>query len=439
MTNEGVELDAVTGLIRREQFHSIVEQQINQTPAVPSRSAFLLIDIDRFSGMNRALGFQEADAVLASTAQLIQTRLRGTECLARHDGARFALWMPSADQRVEVLQLAQRLVEILNVTVSNGTVIPISLSVGCALYPEHGTDIVTLLSSAMRALSEAKNAGGACVRIAGHKVDLKAPNEWAVQNAFANALAQDNNSLALAYQPVVDTVTRRMVGVEALLRTRIRAFAGFSTEAIMDTAEALPVIASLTEWGIDEACVQAAYWNSLSSQRLSVAVNLPPQVLEDKRLELWITKSIAKAKIDASQLTLEVTERALSGNTALAASRLQALAALGCSIAIDDFGVGYAALAQLIHLPANKVKFDRTLLLGAVNSPRGKILFANMLRTCAELGLQVIAEGVETAAQAQLLLEQHCKFAQGYWYARPQDASGIAQLIQADLPLPHAT
>ena len=388
--------------------------------------------------MNRALGFQVADAVLASTAQLIQTRLRGSECLARHDGARFAVWMPSADQRVEVLQLAQRLVEILSVTVSSGTVIPISLSVGCALYPEHGTEIVSLLGSAMRALSEAKNAGGACVRIAGQQADLQGPNEWAVQNAFTTALAQDNNSLALAYQPVVDTVTRRMVGVEALLRTRIRAFAGFSTEAIMDTAEALPVIASLTEWGIDEACIQAAYWNSLSTQRLSVAVNLPPQVLEDKRLELWITKSIAKAKIDASQLTLEVTERALAGNTALAASRLQALAALGCSIAIDDFGVGYAALAQLIHLPANKVKFDRSLLLGAANSPRGKILFANMLRTCAELGLQVIAEGVETVAQAQLLLEQHCDFAQGYWYARPQDASGIAHLIRADLPLPHA-
>ena len=387
--------------------------------------------------MNRALGLHVADAVLAGTAQLIQNRLRGSECLARHDGARFAVWMPDADQRIEVLQLAQRLIEILSVTLNNGTVIPISLSVGCALYPEHGTDLVTLLGSSMRALSDAKEAGGACVRIAGQKANLQAPNEWAVQNAFTTALATDNNSLALAYQPVVDTFTRRMVGVEALLRTRIRAFAGFSTEAIMDTAEALPVIASLTEWGIAEACMQAAYWNSLSSQRVSIAVNLPPQVLEDKRLELWITESVAKAKIDASQLTLEVTERALAGNPALAASRLQALGLLGCSIAIDDFGVGYATLAQLIHLPASKVKFDRSLLLGATSSQRGKILFTNMLRTCSELGLKVIAEGVETAAQAQLLLEQRCDFAQGYWYARPQDASGIAQLILADQPLPH--
>ena len=433
-----VALDAVTSLIRREQFHRIVEEQLNQSPTAPSRSAFLLIGIDRFSGMNRALGLHVADDVLAGAAQLIQSRLRGSECLARHDGARFAVWMPDAGQRIEVLQLAQRLVEIPSVELNNGTVIPISLSVGCALYPEHGTELVTLLGSAMRALSEAKNAGGACVRIAGQKADLQAPNEWAVQHAFTSALAMGNNSLALAYQPVVDTATRRMVGVEALLRTRIRAFAGFSTEAIMDTAEALPVIASLTEWGIDEACKQAAYWNSLSSQRLSVAVNLPPQVLEDKRLESWITASIAKSTIDASQLTLEVTERALSGNPALAASRLQALAALGCSIAIDDFGVGYAALAQLIHLPASKVKFDRSLLLGATGSARGQILFTNMLRTCAELGLKVIAEGVETSAQAQLLLEQHCDFAQGYWYARPQDASGIAQLIRSDLPLPHA-
>ena len=439
MTIDPSGLDTVTSLIRREQFHSIVEQQLNQTPTAQSRSAFLLIDIDRFSGVNRALGVHLADAVLAAVAKIIQTRLRGSECLARHDGARFAIWMPSADQRVEVLQLAQRLIEILSVTLDNGTAIPISLSVGCALYPEHGTDLVTLLGSAMRALSDAKNAGGACVRIASQKAELQAPNEWAVQNAFASALALNNNSLALAYQPVVDTVSRRMVGVEALLRTRIRAFAGFSTESIMDTAEALPVIASLTEWGIDEACKQAAYWNSLSTQRLSVAVNLPPQVLEDKRLESWITASVAKAKITASQLTLEVTERALSGSPALAASRLQALVALGCRIAIDDFGVGYAAMAQLVDLPASKVKFDRSLLLGAASSPRGKILFTNMLRTCAELGLKVIAEGVETPEQAKLLIEHNCDFAQGYWYAKPQDAAGIAHLIEANLPLPHTT
>ena len=424
--------------MRREQFHAFVEQQINKKPTEISRSAFLLIDIDRFSALNRAVGLEAADGVLFAAAQLIQSRLRDSECLARHDGARFAIWMPAADQRVEVLQLAERLSDIFSVTLRSGAVIPITISVGCALLPEHGKEVASLLGSALRALVETKAAGGACVRIASQAAELQPPNAWAVQNALTTALALDNNSLVLAYQPVVNTVTRHVVGVEALLRTRIRALAGFSTEAIMDTAEALPVIASLTEWGIGEACMQAAHWNNLSPQRLSVAVNLPPQVIEDKRLEQWVAEAIRKANIDASQLTLEVTERALAGNPALAAARLRSLAALGCNIAIDDFGVGYAALAQLIHLPASQVKFDRSLLLGATQSPRGMILFTNMLRTCAELGLKVIAEGVETERQAQLLIAHHCDFAQGYWYARPQNSSGIDQLILANQPLPHS-
>ncbi len=425
--------DAVTGLATRDEFHARLERIIQSKPIDSTRSAFLLVDIDRFAALNQALGFVIGDAVLAQVARELSALLRSADEIARHDGARFAIWMADAGQKIEVLQLAERLISLREVNIAGHGVVELSLSVACVFFPDHGTNLVQLMRHAQDALLQAKASGGACVRVAsaGSELDRKT-NPWALQNTLVQAVAEDK--LALAYQPLVDLKTQIMVGVEALLRTRIQELASSSTEAIMDAAESLPVIAQLTEWGISRACRDHKSWRGARTD-IGISVNLPPAILLDRNLIGWVQAALASTGMDTKELTLEITERSFAQHPGLALQRLQELRALGCSIAIDDFGVGYAALGQLVRLPIDKIKLDRSLTFDATTNKKSEILVRHLIALGRDLGLEVLAEGIETKEQVQLLVDAGCHFAQGYYFARPITAGGIALLLDKRLPI----
>lgn len=452
-------MDPLTGLASRQAIHEAIESWLavdhtaNETTRKLvseceneydneqgglGRSAFLLVDIDRFTELNRELGFRAGDQVLRCCAVWLKDQVRELDLLARHDGARFAVWMRDASQKVEVLQLAQRLAQVSEVVKDQlGHIV--TVSVGCALFPDHGKTLDTWLSNALQALGVAKDAGGNQIKVfnsAPSEVN-KNPNAWVTQNELDGAIGTD--TLVLHYQPVCELATGRLVGVEALLRPRIEALAGASTEALMNLAESLPVIENLSRWGIRTACLAVHDLESIGGIQPSVAVNLPPQVIRHPALLQWVREGLEASALPAHRLTIEVTERALiqavtaQGDTALMGS-LRALHELGCLIALDDFGVGYSALAQLVQLPLHKVKFDRSLLPKSADDTRAVVLLRHLLALSRDLGIIAVAEGIETEAQRDLLLTLGCPQGQGYLYGRPMAIEGVNEWIKERNP-----
>ncbi len=420
------------------EINAYLNEQAVSKPSQVSAAAFFLVDIDRFSDINRALGLRDADQVLAACARWLEGHVRGVDRLARFDGARFAIWMPDASQRFEVVQLAQRLIGLTEVVIKdrqNQTrTIELSLSVSCAISPDHGQTLDELINAAMRGLQLAKLTGGGRVQLA--STELKAsgssPNAWALQNDVSAAI--DNNELELYYQPVYRISDKRMVGAEALLRPRIELLSGASTESMMMVVEQLPVIEELTRWGLLAACKTSATINRMvpPDRPVAIAVNLPPVVMQHPNLAAWVKDALTEAQIPAHWITLELTERGVANGESLLVHTMQDLNQMGCGLAMDDFGVGYTALAQWIRLPIKKVKFDRSLLPIAPDSKRAIALLKHLIALAKELNLVTIAEGVEYEWQWKLLKELGCDQAQGYWLSKPLAAQALFNLLQLE-------
>ncbi len=412
--------------LSRAAFLAALESALQAKPGSVPDSALFLLRIDRFGGLSSALGYKKTDQVIAAAGQLFADALRAADLIANYDLGTFAIWMPQASQRVEVLQLANRLGRATNIEVQ-GHKVPLTFSVACVLYPAHGETVEQLLRRAHAALSLAKQSGGNQVTLAQNQElePLAKANDWAMQNTLSKAI--ETSALTLSYQPVVDLKTQQWVAVEALLRPKIRELAGVSTDLIMDIAETLPILGELTRWGLQEACTAAAQWHEKTGRWLPVAVNLPPQALASSSLVYWVSLALAQSSLPGHYLTLELTERSLVNSDGLTQLRLGQLRALDCILAIDDFGVGQAALAQLVNLPIGKVKFDRSLIANLGRDPKVAVMMKHLLAMTTELGLEAVAEGVETSEQASLLQSLGCQYAQGYFFSVPLTSAQIGQ------------
>jgi diguanylate cyclase (GGDEF)-like protein len=419
-------------MMSRAAFLSALESQLQPQPSHPTGSALFLLRIDRFGGLADTLGYKKTDQVLERVGNQLQRSLRSAELLAALELGTYAIWMPNAAARVEVLQLAQRLSKASEINIE-GLAVPVSFSVACALYPEQAQSLDDLLSCAYDALLVAKRSGGNQVRLGEPKKSAagsSATSDWSLQNTLSKAI--ESSSLSLHYQPVVNLQTRQWVAVEALLRHRVKELAGISTDSIMGMAESLPILGELTRWGLVEACTAAKAWFDKTGRWLPVAVNLPGQVLGAPALIQWVEQALTNAQMPAQLLTLELTERSLIDADGLTRLRLNQLRALGCVLAMDDFGVGHATLAQLIRLPIAKVKFDRSLIAGLGLDPKADVMMKHLLVMMSELGLQTVAEGIETEEQARLLEQLGCQAGQGYLFSVPLNADAIkTALVQS--------
>jgi EAL domain-containing protein (putative c-di-GMP-specific phosphodiesterase class I) len=347
--------------------------------------------------------------------------------------------MPDASQRFEVVQLAQRLTALKRVSIdqpnskSAARQAEISLSVSCALFPEHGVNFDQLAQAAIVGLQVTKLSGGGRVKLAniGVQAQIENPNAWSLQNDLSAAIG--SNSLDLYYQPVYRIRDQVIVGAEALLGPRVQLLASQNTESVMMVAEKLPVIEELTRWGLFEACQTAALLSSTyqGDEPLSIAVNLPPSVMQLPALAGWVKDALTKANIPANLITLEMTERGLVEGDSLLVHTMQALDRMGCGLAMDDFGIGYTALAQWVRLPIKKVKFDRSLMPVAQDDKKAIVLLKHLIALANELKIITVAEGVEYEWQWDLLKTLGCDQAQGYWLSRPISATQLKTLVTA--------
>ncbi len=423
--------DALTGLPNWGLLRDRLQQQL----AVASRSdgevALLLIDLDRFKEINDTLGHSYGDALLCQVGPRLQSVLREGDTVARLGGDEFAVLLQLVDGVGEAERVAERLREALHRPfevegLDDIFALDVEASVGIAISPWHGTDTEALLRNADIAMYVAKElkAGAVVFRPDEH---VTAPSGLTVLGDLRRAL-EDTGELFLNYQPKYTLDGERIEGLEALLRWQHPTQGSIPPSDFIPAAEGTGIILRLTEHVLELALAQMRRWIE-AGHGVPVAVNLSTRCLLDAGLPDLVARLLVEHRVPARLLRLEVTESAVMGDTARCMEVLQQLHDLGVKLSIDDFGTGYSSMAHLRRLPVDELKIDRSFVLGMTTTPHDAVLVRTAIDLGHNLGLTVVAEGVEGAEHVSALGDLGCDIAQGYHYARPMGSGQMSELL----------
>jgi diguanylate cyclase (GGDEF)-like protein len=419
--------DALTGLPN----WVLLRDRLGQSLAAATRSdgevALLLIDLDRFKEINDTLGHTYGDKLLRQVGPRLQSVLRDGDTVARLGGDEFAVLLPSVDGEGEARAVAERLSEALHRAFDvEGVILDVEASIGIVLSPWHGTDTEELVRNADIAMYVAKELKAGAVVFAPEE-HAPAPAQLAVLGDLRRALEVDDE-LFLHYQPKYTLDGGRIEGVEALLRWQHPLLGLIPPAEFIPIAEGTGIILPLTERVLGMSLGQMRRWLQ-AGHAVPVAVNLSTRCLLDAGLPDLVQRLLAEHDVPASLLRLEVTESAVMGDAARCMEVLQRLHDLGVRLSIDDFGTGYSSMSYLRRLPVDELKIDRSFVMGMTTSQQDAVLVRTAIDLGHNLGLTVVAEGVELAEHADALRALGCDIAQGYHYARPMPAAQLSELL----------
>jgi diguanylate cyclase (GGDEF)-like protein len=423
--------DALTGLPNWE----LMRDRLDQALAAASRSAgevaLLLIDLDRFKDINDTLGHSYGDKLLCQVGPRLQSVLREGDTVARLGGDEFAVLLPLVDGVGEAEQVAERLREALHRPFdvdghNENLALDVEASVGIVVSPWHGTDTEALLRNADIAMYVAKELKAGAV-VFEPEQHVTAPSRLTVLGDLRRAL-EGTDELFLDYQPKYTLDGERIEGLEALLRWRHPSQGLIPPGDFIPAAEGTGIILRLTEHVLDTALAQLRRWID-AGHGVPVAVNLSTRCLLDADLPDMVQRLLARHDVPSALLRLEVTESAVMGDAARCMDVLQRLHDLGVRLSIDDFGTGYTSMAYLRRLPVDELKIDRSFVLGMTTTAHDAVLVRTAIDLGHNLGLTVVAEGVEGAEHVAALRDLGCDIAQGYHYARPMGSDRMSELL----------
>jgi diguanylate cyclase (GGDEF)-like protein len=419
--------DALTGLPNWELLRDRLEQGLAAATRSEGEIALLLIDLDRFKEINDGLGHSYGDKLLCQVGPRLRSVLRDGDTVARLGGDEFAVLLPSVDGVAEAQAVAERLRQSLHRPFDvDGVALDVEASIGIVLSPWHGTDTEELLRNADIAMYAAKELkAGAVVFEADQHVT--APWRLTLLGDLRRAL-EGTDELFLNYQPKYTLDGERIEGVEALLRWQHPAEGLIPPGDFIPVAEGTGIILRLTERVLNMALSQMRRWLD-AGHAVPVAVNLSTRCLLDAGLPEMVERLLAQYRVPADLLRLEVTESAVMGDAARCMEVLQRLHDLGVKLSIDDFGTGYSSMAYLRRLPVDELKIDRSFVLGMTTAPQDAVLVRTAIDLGHNLGLTVVAEGVEGEEHVQALRALGCDIAQGYHYARPMMGDALSELL----------
>ena len=411
--------DALTSLPNRRLLFERLRQVTERCDAEGRQAALLFIDLDGFKPLNDLFGHGFGDAVLCEVAHRLVSVARGPDTVARLGGDEFVILLADGLDPEAVHQVAMRAVTAVQAPMRLARRdARLSASVGIALYPQDGAP-TKLLAAADAAMYAAKRGGGGqAVFFATHMADdTRAQME--LQRDLRLAIEQpERGELSLHYQPKVDARDGRITGVEALLRWRHPERGMVGPAVFIPVAERYGLIDRLGAWVIDQACAQMRDWQS-QGLRLRVAVNLSMHQLRQAGLVDRVRAALLRHGLTPSRLMFEITESAAMDDSDATGRVFDELAALGTALSIDDFGTGYSSLAYLRRLPSRQLKIDRSFVMDLDTCSDAVAIVEAVIRLAHALGLSVVAEGVETASQRDLLCQLQCDELQGYLFARP--------------------
>ena len=427
--------DALTGLHNRVALESILEQSIADALREDLALAVILLDLDRFKNINDSLGHNAGDRLLVEVAARLQHCVRGSDTVARLSGDEFVILLPRLVSP-DVTTIAGKLVEALSAPYRIGErELRTAPSVGISLCPRDAQDVETLIKYADTAMYAAKEKGGGRFQYFSPEMNQAATERLLIECRLREAI--DHGRLALHYQPKID-MAGRLTGLEALLRLEIEGASPMRTAQYIAVAEESSLIDELGDWVIAAVCRQLRAWLDDGIRPPRVAINLSTRQLRQHDLAMRVARRLNEAAVAPDLLEFEVTETAAMENPATAARRLDELGAMGVTLSIDDFGTGYSSLSHLRSLPLDALKIDHSFVRDIASDASDLAIARGTIALAHSLGLRVVAEGVETMAQWQLLRDHGCDEVQGYLIARPapaEDLAGILSMGRIALPV----
>ncbi|WP_277373544.1 GGDEF domain-containing phosphodiesterase [Pseudomonas sp. AA-38] len=400
--------------------------------------AVLLLDLDHFKHINESLGHNVGDLLLKTVGERLQEVIPSGVTLARLGGDEFGLLHEQCHEAAQAAELAQILLNSLHAPFRlDGNELYISASIGISLFPNDAEGVEQVLRNADSALFKAKSTGRESFAFYAQELTDYARQRVELASSLRHAL--ENGELRVFYQPLHDLHNGNLVGMEALVRWQHPERGLVSPVEFIPVAEENGMIGAIDAWVLEQACAQMVRWNLERNGPQFVAVNVSSRLFGRVELDLHVAQVLAKTNLNPAQLELEVTESAVMEDPAAALTLLTRLRALGVRLAIDDFGTGYSSLARLKRLPVHKLKLDQSFVRGLPDDPEDAAIARAVIALGHSLGLKVLAEGIEEAAQADFLRELGCDYGQGYHFGHPQpaavhDQARAAQRIQAAQP-----
>jgi diguanylate cyclase (GGDEF)-like protein/PAS domain S-box-containing protein len=423
------EHDALTQLPNRSLFVKRLGAVLDEGQT-GHRFAVLFIDLDRFKDINDTLGHHVGDGLLRSVSQRLLRAVRGGDMVSRLGGDEFTVVLTEVGDREDVERLINgRLIPLVREPHQiNGATLQVACSVGVAMYPEDGADIETLMQNADAAMYQAKAEGRNLVRFFSQEMAERTRRRLAIEAGLRSAIGE--GEFVMVFQPCVDAVSGALVSVEGLLRWNSAQLGSVEPSLFVPIAEETRLILPIGAWVIDQACRQITRWRVESGLRVRVSINVSAIQLRDSDLVEALSSSLAAHSVEPDQIELEITETVLMDSTDKYLHAIRAVRALGVSLSLDDFGTGYSSLSYLNRFPLDRLKIDRAFVHDMLDAPSDLAVIRAIIDLGHELGLRVVAEGVESAWEAETLRSIGCDELQGYLYGRPLAAQELVRWIQ---------
>ncbi|SEH09194.1 EAL domain-containing protein [Candidatus Venteria ishoeyi] len=420
--------DILTGLVNRTLLYERLQQAIKEQRRHKQKLSLLFIDLDQFKQVNDSLGHTIGDHLLQQVAKRIQTMVREVDTVARLGGDEFALMLleqssPDASER-----LASSLIAHLSEPfLVDEHEIRIGASIGIAIFPEDGEEVETLFRNADLALYRAKEAGREQFQFYTASMTIALLERQQLEADLRYALA--HNELVVYFQPIVDCKLKQLVGVEALVRWIHPVRGGISPGVFIPLAEETGQIKQIGSWVLETTCKQLGQWHK-QGYELYASVNVSAcQIPESIPLD-WVKNLLEQSQLQPKHLVFEITEGILLGDVEQVSNWLTQFRNFGLRIYLDDFGTGYSSLSYLKRFPVDTLKIDRSFVRDMAEDDSDQALIRAILAMSQGLGLQVVAEGIETSEQLELLQDLGCTYVQGYYFSKPLPAEKLLPILQ---------
>jgi diguanylate cyclase (GGDEF)-like protein len=421
--------DGLTRLPNRKLFEDRLQRAVLQADRSQHRMALMMINLDGLKFVNQSFGQVTGDKVLREMGTRLRALVPKGHLVARAGGDEFLLLLEANPDVATAGQLAELIIKGVNRNcVVDGNDIAITCSVGVAMYPEHAS-LPKLIAHASAAMHTAKRKGGAAHNFFESSMVASDRDQMALLNDLRRAI--DNRELEMHFQPKVHAPSGQITGAEALMRWHHPTRGMVGPNIFIPLAERFGLINAMGNWLIDDVCRQVAAWRA-EGLRMRVSINLSVHQLRQPDLVDRIRDALQRHRVDPSLLTCEITESTAMDDTRITLQVIERMSAMGVRLSIDDFGTGYSSLSYLRQLAATELKIDRSFVLDLETSADARAIVDAVVKLAQALGLKVVAEGVETEQQQEILRELGCNELQGYLFAKPMSASALALWAMQD-------
>lgn len=420
--------DTLTELPNRMLFTERLQQAISDAHGNNKPIAVMLLDLDRFKVINDTYEHGVGDLLIKLVGQRLQSIMRECDTVARLGGDEFLLLFPSLKSTQDATVLAQKIIKLFaTVFLLDSYEIYITASIGITIYPTDGADASILIKNADSSMYHAKEKGGNDYKFYSPSLDFKCLEQLTLGNSLHKAVEQ--NELLLHYQPQIDLSSGRIFGVETLVRWQHPVWGLMSPTEFIALAEDIGIIIPISEWVMRQAFNQMQKWGAEGIPLSQIAVNLSVRQFKEKNLFETISELLKTSGLNPSLLELEITESIIMQNPEETIATIRNLRSLGISFSIDDFGTGYSSLNYLKYLPVSRLKIAKCFIDGISTDTNDRTITKTIINLAHNLGMKVIAEGVETFQQLEFLRRYDCDEIQGYLFYKPLSSGEIERLL----------